>query len=89
MSAYISFHAATGLSRQRVALGEFWKFVGYKLDLQSKETNLQSETMFSFAQQNAVEPMQVDAPAEDNDNTEEEPYIVENPTLVSKFHIGF
>ncbi|XP_011503070.1 PREDICTED: COP9 signalosome complex subunit 1 [Ceratosolen solmsi marchali] len=37
--------------------------------------------MFSFAQQNAVEPMQVDAPAEDNDNTEEEPYIVENPTL--------
>ncbi|XP_016839355.1 COP9 signalosome complex subunit 1 [Nasonia vitripennis] len=37
--------------------------------------------MFSFAQQNAVEPMQVDAPAEDNDNSEEEPYIVENPTL--------
>jgi len=29
-----------------------------------------------------VEPMQVDAPAEDNDNAEEEPYIVENPTLV-------
>lgn len=38
--------------------------------------------MFSFAQQHAIEPMQVDAPAEDNDNTEEEPYIVENPTLV-------
>lgn len=38
--------------------------------------------MFAFAQQNAVEPMQVDAPNEDNDNTEEEPYIVENPTLV-------
>lgn len=38
--------------------------------------------MFSFVQQNAVEPMQVDAPPEDNDNTEEEPYIVENPTLV-------
>ncbi|OXU28202.1 hypothetical protein TSAR_008335 [Trichomalopsis sarcophagae] len=37
--------------------------------------------MFSFAQQNAVEPMQVDAPAEDNDNSEEEQYIVENPTL--------
>ncbi|XP_015111870.1 COP9 signalosome complex subunit 1 [Diachasma alloeum] len=37
--------------------------------------------MFAFAQQNAVEPMQVDAPPEDNDNTEEEPYIVENPTL--------
>ncbi|KAK0085824.1 hypothetical protein PV325_004351 [Microctonus aethiopoides] len=37
--------------------------------------------MFSFVQQNAVEPMQVDAPPEDNDNTEEEPYIVENPTL--------
>lgn len=26
--------------------------------------------------------MQVDAPTEDNDNTEEEPYIVENPSLV-------
>jgi hypothetical protein len=26
--------------------------------------------------------MQVDAPPEDNDNNEEEPYIVENPTLV-------
>lgn len=26
--------------------------------------------------------MQVDAPTEDNDNAEEEPYIVENPTLV-------
>ncbi|KAM0732032.1 COP9 signalosome complex subunit 1 [Formica fusca] len=32
-------------------------------------------------QQNVVEPMQVDAPTEDNDNAEEEPYIVENPTL--------
>ncbi|XP_017795862.1 PREDICTED: COP9 signalosome complex subunit 1 [Habropoda laboriosa] len=32
-------------------------------------------------QQNVVEPMQVDASAEDNDNSEEEPYIVENPTL--------
>ncbi|XP_022908373.1 COP9 signalosome complex subunit 1 [Onthophagus taurus] len=31
--------------------------------------------------QNAVEPMQVDAPPEDNDNNEEETYIVENPTL--------
>lgn len=40
--------------------------------------------MFSFVQQNAVEPMQVDAPPEDNDNTEEEPYIVENPTLVNR-----
>jgi COP9 signalosome complex subunit 1 len=29
-----------------------------------------------------VEPMQVDAPPEDNDNNEEEPYIVENPSLV-------
>lgn len=35
-----------------------------------------------FPQQNVVEPMQVDAPTEDNDNAEEEPYIVENPTLV-------
>lgn len=31
--------------------------------------------------QNAVEPMQVDAPPEDNDNNEEEMYSVENPTL--------
>jgi len=35
-----------------------------------------------YLQQNVVEPMQVDAPTEDNDNAEEEPYIVENPTLV-------
>ena len=32
--------------------------------------------------------MQVDAPTEDNDNAEEEPYIVENPTLV-RIKIGF
>ncbi|PNF31628.1 COP9 signalosome complex subunit 1 [Cryptotermes secundus] len=31
--------------------------------------------------QSSVEPMQVDAPPEDNDNNEEEPYIVENPSL--------
>ncbi|XP_023025772.2 COP9 signalosome subunit 1b [Leptinotarsa decemlineata] len=31
--------------------------------------------------QNAIEPMQVDAPPEDNDNNEEDSYIVENPTL--------
>ncbi|XP_044760354.1 COP9 signalosome complex subunit 1 [Coccinella septempunctata] len=31
--------------------------------------------------QNAVEPMQVDAPPEDNDNIDEETYSVENPTL--------
>lgn len=31
--------------------------------------------------QNAVEPMQVDAPPEDNENNEEEIYIVDNPTL--------
>lgn len=37
--------------------------------------------MFSFVQQNAVEPMQVDAPTEDNDNIEDDLYIVENPTL--------
>lgn len=37
----------------------------------------------SLASQNCVEPMQVDAPPEDNDNTEEDPYLVENPTLVS------
>jgi COP9 signalosome complex subunit 1 len=29
--------------------------------------------------------MQVDAPPEDNDNNEEEPYIVENPSLVCVF----
>lgn len=38
--------------------------------------------MFANIQPNVVEPMQVDVPAEDNDNAEEEPYIVENPTLV-------
>lgn len=32
--------------------------------------------------------MQVDAPTEDNDNAEEEPYIVENPTLVRIEKIG-
>ncbi|XP_075225012.1 COP9 signalosome subunit 1b isoform X2 [Lycorma delicatula] len=31
--------------------------------------------------ENAAEPMQVDIPPEDNDNTEEDPYLVENPTL--------
>lgn len=31
--------------------------------------------------QNAVEPMQVDAPPEDNDNNEETFYLVENPTI--------
>lgn len=31
--------------------------------------------------QNAVEPMQVDVPPEDNDNNEEENYIVENPSM--------
>ena len=45
--------------------------------------------MFSFVQHNAVEPMQVDAPPEDNDNTEEEPYVVENPTLVRNPHLKF
>jgi len=30
--------------------------------------------------------MQVDAPPEDNENTEEEGHIVENPTLVSLNH---
>ncbi|XP_053954336.1 COP9 signalosome complex subunit 1b [Anastrepha ludens] len=31
--------------------------------------------------QNAIEPMQVDAPIEDNDNNEEQQLIVENPSL--------
>lgn len=31
--------------------------------------------------QNAVEPMQVDVPPEDNDNNEEENYVVDNPSL--------
>jgi hypothetical protein len=39
--------------------------------------------VFPYFLQSAVEPMQVDAPPEDNDNNEEEPYIVENPSLVS------
>jgi len=33
---------------------------------------------------NAVEPMQVDLPPEENDNAEEEAFIVENPSLVRK-----
>ena len=33
--------------------------------------------------QNAVEPMQVDAPPEENENVEEEHFIVENTSLVS------
>ncbi|XP_030745089.1 COP9 signalosome complex subunit 1 [Sitophilus oryzae] len=36
---------------------------------------------FMAMAQNAVEPMQVDAPPEDNDNNEEPFYVVENPTL--------
>ncbi|EFA00464.1 COP9 signalosome complex subunit 1 [Tribolium castaneum] len=39
---------------------------------------LQMQTIVAL---NAVEPMQVDAPPEDNDNNEEESYIVENPSL--------
>lgn len=31
--------------------------------------------------QNTVEPMQVDAPPEDNDNNEEDNYVVDNPSL--------
>ena len=31
---------------------------------------------------NPVEPMQVDLPPEENENTEEETFVVENPTLV-------
>ncbi|XP_035212701.1 COP9 signalosome complex subunit 1-like [Stegodyphus dumicola] len=31
--------------------------------------------------QSSVEPMQVDAPPDENDTSEEEVYIVENPTL--------
>lgn len=32
--------------------------------------------------QGAVEPMQVDAPPEENENVEEEQYVVESTTLV-------
>lgn len=35
----------------------------------------------NYLYENAVEPMQVDAPPEDNENNEEESYLVENPTL--------
>lgn len=35
-----------------------------------------------------MEPMQVDAPPEDNDNTEEESYIVENPSLDLEAYAG-
>lgn len=41
-------------------------------------------TFVFFSMQNAVEPMQVDV-SEENENAEEEPYIVENPTLVVYF----
>ncbi|XP_078048815.1 COP9 signalosome subunit 1b [Augochlora pura] len=43
--------------------------------------NVDMPFQFHDVQQNVVEPMQVDAPTEDNDNAEQEPYIVENPTL--------
>lgn len=36
--------------------------------------------------QNPVEPMQIDLPPEDNENNEEESYIVENPTLDLDFY---
>jgi hypothetical protein len=32
---------------------------------------------------NAVEPMQVDLPPEENENIEEENFTVDNPTIVS------
>lgn len=35
-----------------------------------------------------MEPMQVDAPPEDNDNTEEESYVVENPSLDLEAYAG-
>ena len=35
--------------------------------------------------QSSVEPMQVDAPPEENENVEEEHFIVENTSLVSIF----
>lgn len=40
-----------------------------------------SVAMYHHITHQNVEPMQVDAPLEDNDNTEEDPYLVENPTL--------
>ena len=42
------------------------------------------ENLFNFFpsnQQNPIEPMQVDAPAEDNENNEEETYSIENPSI--------
>lgn len=43
--------------------------------------------MFAFAsQQNPIEPMQVDVPMEDNENNEDESYIVENPSIDLEFY---
>lgn len=40
----------------------------------------------SSSEQNPIEPMQVDAPAEDNENNEEETYSIENPTIDLDFY---
>nr|CAD7441526.1 unnamed protein product [Timema bartmani] len=42
-----------------------------------------NNAVFVPSVQSAVEPMQVDAAPEDNDNNEEEPYIVENSSMAS------
>ncbi|KAG8301553.1 hypothetical protein J6590_050700 [Homalodisca vitripennis] len=49
--------------------------------LQSNRCPLEVQARGRFNHGNAVEPMEVDAPLEDNVNTEEDPYLVENPTL--------
>ncbi len=38
---------------------------------------------FNYLLQGAVEPMQVDAPPEENENVEEEHFVVETTNLVS------
>lgn len=57
-------------------------FAALPMEVIPREYRMINLSLYSFPQQNVVEPMQVDAPTEDNDNAEEEPYIVENPTLV-------
>lgn len=49
--------------------------------------NTKTVRYFFFSlKQNPIEPMQVDAPAEDNENNEEETYSIENPSIDLDFY---
>lgn len=45
-----------------------------------------NDTLSSTFKQVGIEPMQVDAQPEENDNVEEDRYVVENTTLVNNCH---